>query len=68
MMCCKYNEVSTQAREARRPVKVEDGSEPVYVSLQTRRDCDINSVCSMHMPLGDPNDPGNQVIMPKEVI
>ena len=66
MMCCKYNDISTQAREARRTVPVDDGSEPVYVSLQTRQDYDRNSVCSMYMTLDDPNNPGNKIVMPKE--
>ena len=71
MMCCKYKDISTmstQARESRHlPVPVDDGTEPVYVSLQTRQDYDRNSVCSTYMTLDDPNNPGNKVIMPKEV-
>ena len=70
MMCCKYHDISTQAREARRTIPVDDGSEPVYVSLQgrpMRQECDRNSVCSMYMTLDDPNNPGGKVLMPKEV-
>ena len=41
-----------------------DGSEPVYVSLQRRQPPERNS---MFMSVEDPNNPGNKVLMPREV-
>ena len=76
IMCCKYHNVSSEARNAQRNVIIDDGSEPVYVSLQRRpepaiperrsmyKEPDRSSVC---MSVEDPNNPGNKVLMPKEV-
>ncbi len=61
--CCKYSKISADAR-AQRNMANGDGSEPVYVSLQTRPDNDQNA---MVMSVDDPNNPGNKVTMPKEV-
>ena len=53
-----------------------DGSEPVYVSLQARPELVVpekRSVyrepdrSSTYMSVEDPNNPGNKVLMPKEV-
>ena len=61
--CCKYNRASAEARRVQKNI-AGDGSEPVYVSLQTRPDNDQNA---MIMSVDDPNNPGNKVTMPKEV-
>ena len=67
MYCYKYHIISTETSEPRRTVSINDGSEPVYVSLQRRQDYDRNSICSTYMTVEDPNNPGGKVVMPKEV-
>ena len=67
IFCYKYHSISIETSEARRTVSVNDGSEPVYVSLQRRQDYDRNSICSTYMTVEDPNNPGSKVLMPKEV-
>ena len=67
MSCYKYHSISTETRGARRTVSVNDGSDPVYVSLQRRQEHDRNSICSTYMTVEDPNNPGSKVVMPKEV-
>ncbi len=62
--CCKYNKISAEANGAQRNITSSDGSEPVYVSLQTRPEIERDS---MFMTVDDPNSPGNKVTMPKEV-
>ena len=63
--CCKYNKITAQARRSEIQVSPGDGSEPVYVSLQRRPDEERNST---FMTVEDPNNPGNKVLMPKEVM
>ena len=70
--CYQYNSVSRVMRNAHTDVyDTSDGSEPVYVSLQRRQGNERNSIISernsMYMTLEDPNNPGNKIIMPKEV-
>ena len=77
IMCCKYHNVSSEATNAQRNVIIDDGSEPVYVSLQRRPEPAIPERRSMYykepersstyMSVEDPNNPGNKVLMPKEV-
>ena len=67
IFCYKYHSISTEAIEAIRNVPCNDGSEPVYVSLQRRQEYDRNSICSSYMTVEDPNNPGSKVVMPKEV-
>ena len=67
MFCYKYHSISTDAIEVRRKVPGNDGSEPVYVSLQRRQEYDRNSICSTYMTVEDPSNPGSKVLMPKEV-
>ena len=67
IFCYKYHDVSTETIETRRPVPSNDGSDPVYVSLQRRQEYDRNSICSTYMTVEDPTNPGNKVLMPKEV-
>ncbi len=62
--CCKYNRASAEIKRAQRNIAGGDGSEPVYVSLQTRPGKETNS---MLMSVDDPNNPGDKVTMPKEV-
>ncbi len=61
--CCKYSKVSAEARNQRN-ITSGDGSEPVYVSLQRQPEKNRDS---MFMSLDDPNNPGNKVMVPKEV-
>ena len=67
IFCFKYHSISTDAIEVRRTVPGNDGSDPVYVSLQRRQEYDRNSICSTYMTVEDPNNPGSKVLMPKEV-
>ena len=67
IFCYKYHSISTEALEAMRTVPINDGSDPVYVSLQRRQEYDRNSICSTYMTVEDPNNPGSKVHMPKEV-
>ncbi len=62
--CCKYRRASAEIKRAQRNIKSSDGSEPVYVSLQTRPGIESNS---MLMSVDNPNNPGDKVTMPKEV-
>ena len=62
--CCKYNRASAEIKRAQRNMTGGDGSEPVYVSLQSRPGNEPNS---MLMTVDDPNNPGDKVTMPKEV-
>ncbi len=64
--CSKYNKITAQARRSSEiNVSPGDGSEPVYVSLQRRPDEERNTT---FMTVEDPNNPGNKVLMPKEVM
>ena len=66
--CYKYHTITTDGIDERRTVPPDnDGSDPVYVSMQRRSEYDRNSVCSTYMTLEDPNNPGGKVLMPKEV-
>ena len=67
IFCFKYHNISTDEIEAIRTVPNNDGSEPVYVSLQRRQEYDRNSICSTYMTVEDPSNPGSKVLMPKEV-
>ena len=62
--CCKYNSMSTEVISAHGSFTSCDGTEPVYVSLQRRQPPERNS---MFMSVEDPNNPGNKVLMPREV-
>ena len=61
--CCKYQTTSGEIVAAENSFTSCDGSEPVYVSLQ-RRQPERNS---MFLSVEDPNNPGNKVLMPREV-
>ena len=65
ILCCKYCNISGEVRAVQRSVPVDDGSEPVYVSLQRRPEPDRSS---MYMSVEDPNNPGNKVLMPRELV
>ena len=66
ILCCKYCKISGEVRLVqRRSVPYDDGSEPVYVSLQRRPESDRSS---MYMSVEDPNNPGNKVLMPRELV
>ena len=77
VMCIKYHNISGKVRETRmKNITSTDGSEPVYVSLQARPELVVperRSVyrepdrSSTYMSVEDPNNPGNKVLMPKEV-
>ena len=63
--CCKYQTISSEVvAAAENSFTSCDGSEPVYVSLQRRQPPERNS---MFMSIEDPNNPGNKVLMPREV-
>ena len=62
--CCKYQTTSGEIVAAENSFTSCDGSEPVYVSLQRRQLPERNS---MYMSVEDPNNPGNKVLMPREV-
>ena len=62
--CCKYQTISSEVITAQNSFTTCDGSEPVYVSLQRRQLPERNS---MFMSVEDPNNPGNKVLMPREV-
>ena len=63
--CCKYRRITAVTRNEQRNITSGDGSEPVYVSLQKRPENEMNST---FMSVEDPNNPGNKVLMPKEVM
>ena len=65
ILCCKYCKKSHEVRAVQRSISCGDGSEPVYVSLQRRPEPDRSS---MYMSVEDPNNPGNKILMPREVI
>ena len=65
ILCCKYCKISGEVRAVQRSVPYDDGSDPVYVSLQRHPEPDRSS---MYMSVEDPNNPGNKVLMPREVI
>ena len=62
--CCKYQKMSAEVISAQGSFTSCDGTEPVYVSLQRRQPTERNS---MYMSVEDPNNPGNKVLMPREV-
>ena len=62
--CCKYQKMSAEVITAQGSFSRCDGTEPVYVSLQRRQPTERNS---MFMSVEDPNNPGNKVLMPREV-
>ena len=62
--CCKYFTISGEVMTAQNSFASCDGTEPVYVSLQRRQLPERNS---MYMSVEDPNNPGNKVLMPREV-
>ena len=64
LYCCKYQTISSEVITAQNSFTSCDGSEPVYVSLQRRQLPERNS---MFMSVEDPNNPGNKVLMPREV-
>ena len=64
MYCYKYFTISGEVVAAQGSFTSCDGSEPVYVSLQRRQPPERNS---MFMSVEDPNNPGNKVLMPREV-
>ena len=64
ILCCKHQQISMDITRAQRDIPVNDGGEPVYVSQQRRRDNERNS---MYMAVEDPTNPGNKVVMPREV-
>ena len=65
ILCCKYCKISGEVRAVQRSVPYDNGSEPVYVSLQRRPEPDRSS---MYMSVEDPNNPGNKILMPREVV
>ena len=65
ILCCKYCKISGEARAVQRNIPCGEGSEPVYVSLQRRPEPDRGS---MYMSVEDPHNPGNKVLMPREVV
>ena len=62
--CCKYQKTSAEVISAQGSYTSCGGTEPVYVSLQRRQPPERNS---MFMSVEDPNNPGNKVLMPREV-
>ena len=64
LYCYKYFTISGEVVAAQGSFTCCDGSEPVYVSLQRRQLPERNS---MFMSVEDPNNPGNKVLMPREV-
>ena len=65
ILCCKYCKISHEVRAVQGSIPCADGSEPVYVSLQRRPEPERSS---MYMSVEDPNNPGNKILMPREVI
>ena len=65
IFCCKYCKISGEVKAVQRSVPFADGSDPVYVSLQRRPESDRSS---MYMSVEDPNNPGNNVLMPRELV
>ena len=62
--CCKYQTIAGDVVTAHGSFTSCDGSEPVYVSLQRRQ---LPERDSMFMSVEDPNNPGNKLLMPREV-
>ena len=63
VMCCKYHTISSEVNSEPRHEYVSNrASDPVYVSLQRRRDNE-----QVYMTLEDPNNPEGKVLLPKEV-
>ncbi|XP_072020663.1 uncharacterized protein [Amphiura filiformis] len=82
IMCCKFHKITSEITQAHGSVPLVDGNEPMYVSLQrrpeserssiyspymTRPEPDRSSTYSSYMTVEDPSNPGNNVMMPKEV-
>ena len=65
ILCCKYYKISGEVRAVQRNISCSDGSDPVYVSLQRRPEPDRSS---MYMSVEDPHNPGNKVLMPRELV
>ena len=65
ILCCKYCKIAGEVRVTQRNIPCSDGSEPVYVSLQRRPEPERSS---MYMSVEDPNNPGNKVLMPRELV
>ena len=64
VMCCKYQNVSSDVTQRQQYVSTPPSqvSDPVYVSLQRR-----NTNERVYMTLEDPNNPEGKVLLPKEV-
>ena len=63
VMCCKYHNISAEVnRESGHQYIQSRASDPMYVSLQRRRDQE-----QVYMTLEDPNNPEGKVLLPKEV-
>ena len=63
VMCCKYYNISSEVnRETGQQYISSRASDPVYVSLQRRREQE-----QVYMTLEDPNNPEGKVLLPKEV-
>ena len=61
-MCCKYQSISDEVNGDRTQYIPSRASDPVYVSLQRRRENE-----QVYMTLEDPNNPEGKVLLPKEV-
>ena len=62
VMCCKYHDISAQVNRDRSQYTHSRELDPVYVSLQRRREQE-----QVYMTLEDPNNPEGKVLLPKEV-
>ena len=62
VMCCKYHDISAQVNRDRSQYTQSRELDPVYVSLQRRREQE-----QVYMTLEDPNNPEGKVLLPKEV-
>ena len=62
IMCCKYHSASAEVNRDRHEYIPCGASDPVYVSLQRRRENE-----QVYMTLEDPNNPDGRVLLPKEV-